>query len=311
MSKIDEARDILKAMRFPAEEPCDVAALTLLALAGVEEGMQWRDATQQRPTLTKGIMRFIELNYGRAYKPNTRESFRKLALRPMMQLGIAERNPGRPDIPTNSMHNFYSLTSSALATIRRYGIGGWSHALDKHLSSLPLATRIRKTRDHRTSIRVVLPNGDELVLRPNKHNELIAAIVEEFVPCFIPDASILYVGDASNRDLHADRPRLEELGLHLSTQTQLPDVVLLGTDPRVLVLVEAVVSGGPIHDTRLAELQELSRECSVGKLFVTAFLDFTRFRSFTDRIAWETEVWIAELPDHLIHYDGKQLLKPR
>ena len=147
MGKIDEAKEILKAMRFPTGEPSDIAALTLLALAGLEERMRWRDATCQRPTLSKGIMRFIEEKYGRAYKPNTRESFRKLALRPMMQVGIADRNPGRPDIPTNSMHNFYSLTSSALATLRRYGMGGWSNALDKHLSSLPLTTRIRKTRD--------------------------------------------------------------------------------------------------------------------------------------------------------------------
>ncbi|MFH0352316.1 MAG: BsuBI/PstI family type II restriction endonuclease [Chromatiales bacterium] len=27
-------------------------------------------------------------------------------------------------------------------------------------------------------------------------------------------------------------------------------------------------------------------------------------RSFLTQISWDTEVWVAENPDHLIHFDG-------
>ncbi|MCX5683061.1 MAG: BsuBI/PstI family type II restriction endonuclease, partial [Planctomycetota bacterium] len=35
------------------------------------------------------------------------------------------------------------------------------------------------------------------------------------------------------------------------------------------------------------------------------------FRKHSQDIAWETEVWIAEIPDHLIHYNGDKFLGPR
>jgi type II restriction enzyme len=43
---------------------------------------------------------------------------------------------------------------------------------------------------------------------------------------------------------------------------------------------------------------------------VTAFLTRNKFRKWAADIAWETEVWIAEAPDHLIHFDGKKFLGP-
>ena len=38
------------------------------------------------------------------------------------------------------------------------------------------------------------------------------------------------------------------------------------------------------------------------------FPDFVEFRKHLKDIAWETEVWIAEIPDHLIHYNGDKFL---
>jgi hypothetical protein len=47
-----------------------------------------------------------------------------------------------------------------------------------------------------------------------------------------------------------------------------------------------------------------------GRVYVSAFLDFTTFKSFLSEIAWETEVWLAEIPDHLIHFNGDRFLGP-
>lgn len=44
--------------------------------------------------------------------------------------------------------------------------------------------------------------------------------------------------------------------------------------------------------------------------YISAFPDFVTFKSFLTEIAWETEVWLAEIPDHLIHFNGDRFLGP-
>ena len=51
--------------------------------------------------------------------------------------------------------------------------------------------------------------------------------------------------------------------------------------------------------------------CSVGAVYVSAFPDFEEFRRHMHSIAWETEVWLCEMPDHMIHYDGERFLGPK
>ena len=43
--------------------------------------------------------------------------------------------------------------------------------------------------------------------------------------------------------------------------------------------------------------------------FVTAFLDKSTFKKFIADLAWETEVWIAEQPEHMIHLNGDRFLE--
>jgi len=45
-------------------------------------------------------------------------------------------------------------------------------------------------------------------------------------------------------------------------------------------------------------------------VFVTAFLDRKAMVKHLNQISWETEVWIADAPDHLIHFNGERFLGP-
>lgn len=91
---------------------------------------------------------------------------------------------------------------------------------------------------------------------------------------------------------------------------KLPDLVLYDENKNWVFMIEAVTSHGPVSPKRQSELEELFKSCAAARMYVSAFLDFATFKRFLNDIAWETEVWIAEMPSHLIHYNGDKFLGP-
>jgi hypothetical protein len=90
----------------------------------------------------------------------------------------------------------------------------------------------------------------------------------------------------------------------------MPDVVVHYTSKNWLVLVEAVTSHGPVNPKRRQELSELFTDSTAGIVYVTAFMNRRTMIRYLDEISWETEVWIAESPTHLIHFNGERFLGP-
>ena len=45
-------------------------------------------------------------------------------------------------------------------------------------------------------------------------------------------------------------------------------------------------------------------------IFVTAFPDRALMSKYLPDISWETEVWRADSPTHLIHFNGDRFLGP-
>ena len=118
----------------------------------------------------------------------------------------------------------------------------------------------------------------------------------------------MYLGDAANKLLHLDRVKLAHLGIPITEHDKLPDVVFYDEERNWLFLVEAVTSHGPVSPKRVQELEVTLKDCFATRLYVSAFPDFRQFKQHVDKIAWETEVWIAEIPDHLIHFNGDRFL---
>ena len=158
---------------------------------------------------------------------------------------------------------------------------------------------------------VCLPNGRVVKLSPGVHNEVQAAVVEQFTSHFAAGAVLLYLGDTAKKNLIVEKEALADLGVTIDEHDKLPDVVLYDETQKWVYLVEAVTSHGPMSPKRKLELQEMFSDCDAELVFVSAFLDFGEFRKHIRNIAWETEVWIAEIPDHLIHFNGDRFLGPR
>ncbi len=100
------------------------------------------------------------------------------------------------------------------------------------------------------------------------------------------------------------------LGITITEHDKLPDLVLYDPRKNWLFLVEAVTSHGPVSPKRHAEMEAMLSGCAADRVYVTAFFEKADFRKYAADIAWETEVWIAETPDHMIHFNGPKFLGP-
>lgn len=148
------------------------------------------------------------------------------------------------------------------------------------------------------------------LLSPGEHNRLQRDIVMEFLPRFGKGARLLYLGDTDKKTLYLDEACSSELGLKLGKHDKLPDIIAFDAERNWLFLIEAVTSHGPMTPKRQEELEHDLKHCNVGRVYVSAFPDFREYKRHADQIAWETEVWFANAPGHLLHYNGDRFLGP-
>jgi len=319
MIKIEEAKQILKALGLPPKQQNERSALILLALCAIKENDIWESAKQVSMSVVgnkdnpkyEGIMRFISIFYNRQYAENSRETFRRQTLHQFVQAGIVSHNPENPDLPTNSKDNHYRLTADALKVIKTFGTDKWESQLKKYKKKIgTLQGKYERQRDLR-KIPITLANGETIKFSPGKHNQVQIAIIKEFAPRFAPGSKLLYVGDTAKKDLFIDKDAFTKLRVPMDQHSKLPDVVLYDTKKKWIYLVEAVTSHGPISPKRIIELESLFSKCNSGLVYVTAFPDIKEFKKHTNDIAWETEVWLSDIPDHMIHFNGDRFIGPR
>ena len=307
--KIDEAIGILESLGLPAKQQNERSALTLLALLDIRPDKRWQDAGNPLMGITP-IIDFANQYYGRAYAPNTRESFRKDSMHQFVAAALALPNPDEPTRAVNSPNWVYQIEPNALELVRTFDTPAWQSRLaDYLLKRETLVQKYARERDmHKISL--VLSSGEALNLSPGAHSELIKDIVGEFGPRFVPGAELLYVGDTGSKMGYFDADTFRELNLAFDSHGKFPDVVLYFREKNWLLLIEAVTSRGPVDAKRYSELTTLFAEAQADLVYVTAFPDRSVMGKYLADISWETEVWVADSPTHLIHFDGQKFLGP-
>jgi adenine-specific DNA-methyltransferase len=307
--KIDEAMFILAAIGLPKAQLNERSSLTLLALLRLEPSTSWATATDPLMGITP-MMDFMAQHYGRRYKPNTRETVRRQTMHQFVDAGIAIQNPDDPKRPPNSPKWVYQVEPSALELFRTFGTNEWSKSLETFLASFETLREKYAQKREMERIPVRFNDTIEITLSPGGQNELIKEIINQFCPRFVPGGHVIYIGDTDEKWLYFDQDKLKELGVIIESHGKMPDVVIHHTQKGWLLLVEAVTSHGPINPKRLSELSKLFEKSSAGLVYVTAFLTRKAMLEYFRDIAWETEVWIAESPEHMIHFDGERFLGP-
>jgi len=305
MDKLSEAKVILKEIGMPEQQQNDICAYALLTLAGIRPNDSWRDTTNEW-TRIHDVLGFAAAHYGKEYAENTRETIRKNCMHHFRDSALIEDN-GKA---TNSPNYRYRITAEALVVLQAFGTPVFDDIVSSYLTQHERLVD-KYASKKRMEMMPVYINGQELNFSPGKHNELQRAIIEQFAPRFAPHSECLYVGDTIKKDLIKEVEKLSSLGFEITLHDKMPDVVLYRPDKQWLFFVEAVTSVGPMSPKRVLEIKAMTKNVTADMIFVTAFPDFTTYKKFSNELAWETEVWLSEMPDHMIHLNGDRFLGPR
>lgn len=307
--QVENARNVLETLGMDAERSNERSALVLLALLQLRPDDPWSKAGN--PMLgTRAIMDFIRDQYGKEYAPNTRETIRRLTLHQFVAVHLVEQNADEPGRPVNSPRWNYQITSEALNVLRTYNTDNWQISIKKYVAKLPGLKALYAAERDMNRIPVTLPDGTVFTLTSGGQNVLLKSMVEDFCPRFTPGGQVLYIGDAGDKWAYFEKEAFSSLNVEVSKHGKMPDLVVYLPSRNWLVLLEATSSHGPVDSQRRAELAELFKTATAGLVYVSCFPDRAEFRKYVDKIAWESEVWCADHPTHMIHYNGERFLEP-
>ena len=312
---INEALDILESVGIPfnvkSERGLERMAVCFLAVAGVTK--DWKMAKSSVDNIhlkTRDIINIVNKNFEETISSGSYDDIRRKDLK-LLVLGDLVLNSGvNKGSATNDPTRGYSLHPDFKNLIINYKTDNWSKSLKVFTKNKPALSEILARKRILDKIPVKLPNGKPIELSLGEHNVLQKQIIEQFLPRFGNDCEVLYIGDTSNKILHIEEAKLKKLKFFELSHDELPDIIAYSKKKKWLYLIEAVHSSGPMSETRVLELKKMLKDCKAGIVFVTTFLTKADFRKWMLDIAWETEVWTSDNPDHLVHFNGHKFFGP-
>lgn len=259
---------------------------------------------------TRDIISFENENYGEHISPGSYDDIRRKNLKLLIEAGIVINSSSKENLATNNPSRGYALSKSFVELLYSYGSEEWDMRLSEYLKEAKSLKEELECRRNLMKVPVTLPGGKRISLSYGAHNDLQKEIIETFLPLFGFGAEVLYVGDTTDKFLHLDEKALKEINFFVLEHDELPDVVAYSHEKNLLYLIEAYHSTGEWNEIRVRKVKRKLKEsgCSADVVFFTAFETKNAFKQKAKDIAWETEVWIAESPEHLVHFNGYKFL---
>ena len=306
---IEQAIAILEKFEVGENQLNARSAMTLLALLQLRPGDNWEQATN--PMLgTRAIMDWIRDEFGVDYKPNTRETIRRFTLHQLIIAEIVEENADNPNRAINSPKWNYRVTHDALSVIKDYGKTVFESDVELFLSEHESFLSLAQERKNMPTTPVVLPSGVTLGLSPSGQSELIKSVVEEMLPRFAPGCEIAFIDDTNHQLGVINQGILDQLGISVRAREKAPDIIAWDPKRGWLFLIEAASTHGPIDVTRKTELRKLFAMQWEKVVLVSTFPNRKIMQKYLSEIAWETEAWCADTPDHMMHFNGSRFMGP-
>lgn len=306
--------DILHEVGIPLDNLSDrrleKMAMALLAVANIKnsfiEAMSSKDFHFLK---TRDIIDFENKYFGENISSGSYDDIRRKDLILLVASDIVINSASIEAKATNNPTRGYGLNPLFSELIKKYNTIEWENSLkDFNTKIRSLREELARNRELQT-LPVTLPSGLQLGFSAGEHNVLQKEIIEVFLSKFGFDPQILYVGDTTDKFLYKDEKKLKEIKCFDLEHDELPDIIAYSSSKNLLFLIEAVHSAGTMSEIRVKKLKNQLRECTLDIVFVTAFLTKKDFKKWILEIAWETEVWIAENPEHMIHFNGYKFLE--
>ena len=307
--KIEQATDILKKFGMPSAQLNDRTAYCLLALLNITPEKSWENIENPLIGITP-MMDFTKTNYLKEYAPNSRETFRRFSVHQLVQAGIVLYNPDDSSRPVNSPKAVYQISPAAFDVIKTYGTKDFEPKIKDFLKNQQSLSKQYAREREMNMVSVKIKDEHSIQISPGKHSELIKDIIEQLAPRFLPNSTLVYIGDTGEKWGYYDQEIAGNLLFNVLEHGKMPDVILYVECKNWLVLVESVTSHGPVDSKRYIELKDLFSNVNADLVFISAFPDRSTFVRFAHDIAWETEAWIADNPDHMIHFNGDKFIGP-
>lgn len=262
-------------------------------------------------TRTRDIIAFENEYLGEDISSGSYDDIRRQDLKLLVEAGIIVNSSSTEEQATNNPSRGYGLSTSFANLLHSFGSSRWEILLNEfRKETKSLKEELERRRDLQ-KVPVTLPNGKTIVLSYGEHNNLQKAIIEVFLPLFGFGAEVLYVGDTKDKFLHLEKAELEKIKFFTLEHEELPDVVAYSREKNLLYLIEAYHSTGEWDEIRVRKVKRKLEEsgCTANIIFFTAFENKNIFKQKAKDIAWETEVWIADSPEHLVHFNGSKFLE--
>lgn len=314
---VTDALDLLAGVGIPLDDLThrrkEKMAKAFLAVAAIKPGVPWSNAKSNdegHRLLSRQVIAFMNANLGEDIADSSYDDIRRKDLLLLVEALVVLKSAENPDTNTNDGTRGYALNPAAATAIRQFGTPQWPKAVQTFMAGRQsLADQLKRDRNL-ARVQVKISGNVAISFSPGGHNLLQKAIIESFLPIFGFGAEVLYVGDTADKGLFINKPALNAIDFFELSHDKLPDVVAYSKTRNWLYLIEAVTTANPVTELRRKTLLELTVGCTGDVILVTAFPDRATYRQFAKDIAWETEVWIADAPEHMIHFNGDKFLGP-
>ncbi len=287
--------------------------MSFLALCKMDKAKKWSEIsslTNDHILRTREIITYINHNYEENISLGSYDDIRRKDLIRLVGMGLVVKSANNPNADTNDGTRGYAIESKFGELIKAYGTNEWRTAFTSFELDQEYIDQFHSKREIK-KLEVLVEAGVSLSLDKGPHNLIQKAVIEQFLPNFGYKANVLYIGDTSNKHMHEYPEKMAKLGLNIEDRGMLPDIVAFSEEKQWLYLIEAVHSSNPLNPERCIELQRtILKSCKYGVVFVTAFLSKKDFAKWLPEIAWETEVWLVDNPEHLVHFNGDKFIGP-
>lgn len=313
---IKQALQIISCLGVPINDMSDRSkekmAMAFLAVADVKRLNKWneiKDSNNEFALTTREIIKCYNENYGDDVSSGSYDDVRRKDLNRLILAQIITNS--KPNTNASNPTRGYQINAEYSSIIKQYGKQDWfDKVIEFNKTHMTYEERVACRRDL-PKMEVKCVDGTVFHLDEGEHNTLQKMIVEEFLAIYGYEATILYCGDSRKKfGIIFEEEKLSELGFSDLKQSKLPDIIAYSEKKDWIYMIEAYYTSNPITPDRKIELEKLMGPSAKKGVFVTAFQNANAYKSVATELAWETEIWIATDPEHMIHRNGSRFMGP-